>query len=376
MRIGIDISQIVFSGTGVAMYTRMLIDELLKIDHQNDYILYGSSLRQSGQFRSFAKNKKVTSSFWSIPPTLNTILHNDLHTVPIETFTGQLNLFHASDWLSPKTQCPKVTTIHDLVVYRSPESTHPAIIATQKKTLALAKKECAHIIVDSQATKQDCMEILGIPEKMMSVIHLASGNNAVAFSQRSEVEKKEAARRALKTYQITKPYFFAVGTRQPRKNIDRLIEAFKLFPKDSCELVIAGNYGWGNEMSNEQLAMNNIKILGFVPEQELGGLYSGALAFVYPSLYEGFGIPILEAMTIGTPVITSNLSSMPEAGGKAAIYIDPFSASDLAEKMKFVLDLSSSKREKLIDLGKTHAKTFTWEKTANETLKIYRAFSS
>lgn len=373
MTIGIDISQIIYPGTGVAMYTRKLVEALLlRNDPDTNYLLYGATLRETKQLTDFAKGKKAATSFWPLPPTLGALLHNKLHTFPIELMTGKLNLFHANDWIQPRTSSPKVMTIHDLVIYKSPESTHPQIIAIQKQTLALAVKECVHFIVDSQATLNDCVELLGIPKEKMSVVYLAAGNETEAFVGKSDAEQKKEIARVKEKYSLPEHYFFAVGTRQPRKNIDRLVLAFSSLDLKDTKLAIAGNYGWGAD----QKSNDSVSLLGFVSQEDIAPLYAGSLAFVYPSLYEGFGLPILEAMTIGTPVITSNLSSMPEAGGDAALYVDPTSVDDIGRKLLEVTQLSGVKRADLIKKGKAQAKKFSWEKTAEQTFKIYQRFAS
>ena len=179
MKIGIDISQIVYEGTGVATYTKNLISNLLAIDKKNEYVFFGSSLRRQKDLKRFTKN------VWPIPPTLLDVLWNQLHILPIESLIGSLDIFHSSDWTQPPTKAKKVTTIHDLIVYKYPESSHPQIITTQKRRLDWVKKECDLIIVDSLATKKDCQEILGIGESRLRVVYPAVGEG---FRPQSKVK--------------------------------------------------------------------------------------------------------------------------------------------------------------------------------------------
>ena len=365
MKIGIDISQIVYCGTGVATYTRNLVEKILEMDKKNDYVLFGSSFRRQSAFNIFPQTK-----VYPFPPTLLEILWNQLHTLSVENLIGKVDVFHSSDWTQPPTKAKKVTTVHDLLVYKYPEVSHnetkfrwdtlsPSanIVASQKRRMELVKKECDLVIAVSESTKKDLMEILKIPEEKIRVIYEAT--NIIPTNQTK--------------YKFEKPYVLAVGTRDQRKNLDRLVQSFNLLKNKDVELVIAGKYGWGNAISNEQSTMSNIKLLGYVPNEDLPGLYANAQVFVYPSLYEGFGIPILEAFNCGCPVVTSNISSLPEVGGKAAIYVDPLSTSDIAEKLDYVLALCSSKRKKLIEQGISQACKFSWEKAAQETLKVYQA---
>lgn len=176
---------------------------------------------------------------------------------------------------------------------------------------------------------------------------------------------------------ISGDYILFVGTLQPRKNITRLIEAFSLLKKEEkykeLHLVIVGKKGWLYEeildAPNTYDVRGFVNFLDFVPDEQLVPLYQHALCYVLPSLYEGFGLPVVEAMKYGVPVITSNVSSLPEAGGDAALYVDPLNVEDIAEKIKRVVD-SPKLREEMVKKGYTHIKQFSWEKAAKETLEV------
>lgn len=357
MKVGIDISQTVFLGTGVAVYTQNLIDNLLKIDQKNNYVFFGSSLRRREK------------GFWPIPPIILEILWNRLHIFPVENFIGPVDVFHSSDWTQPPAKARKVTTIHDLLIYKFPEYSHPKtefrvdvfapspnIVASQKRRLEWVKKECDMVIAISESTKRDIMNTLGIPENKIQVIYEAVGES---FKNYKKIRRGG------------KPYILAVGTREPRKNLERLTEAFQKIRNKNVDLVIAGKYGWGDD--NSKFKIQNLKFLGYVTQEKLPELYANAEAFIFPSLYEGFGIPVLEAMTVGCPVITSNVSSLPEVGGKAAVYVDPLNINDIKEKIDYVLNLKEKERKVIIDKGLKQAAKFSWEKTARETVKIYQS---
>lgn len=350
MKVGIDISQIVF-GTGVSVYTSNLVTNLLNIDKINQYVFFGSSLRRQKEIQNFTKGFDCRT--FPIPPTVLEIIWNQLHVVPTEWFVGITDVFHTSDWTEPPSKAKKVTTIHDLIVYKFPKSSHPSIIAAQKRKLEWVKKEEAAIIAVSQATKNDIVEILKIDEKKIRVIYEAASPIFTKSTKKYE----------------GKPYILAVGTREPRKNLERLVKAFESLKLKDFDLVIAGKFGWGP--STTLRVKQSVKLLGYASQEQLVDLYSNALCFVYPSLYEGFGIPILEAFQCGCPVITSDISSMPEVGGRAAFYVDPLSISDIAEKIESVIGLTASKRKILIDRGFAQAQKFSWEKTAIETRDLY-----
>jgi len=356
MKIGVDISQLAFPGSGSAVYTENLVKNLLK-DKRNEYVLFFSSLRQSAPKDFKSKNFKLPPLFWEQ-------LWNRFHILPIEKLIGEVDVFHTSDWLEPPSRCPKVTTIHDLIIYKYPETFQPRgghdIVGNLKRKLAWVKKESALIISVSESTKQDIVEILKIPAKKIRVIHEACNSE---FTEKSA----EDTEKIKKKYGIKGDYLLAVGTLEPRKNLKRVIEAFKILDIRNLELVIAGKFGWGDQsaISNQQSA---IRLLGYVSDEDLPILYSGAQVFVYPSLYEGFGLPILEAMACGCPVVTSNVSSMPEIAGQAAVLVNPEKVEDIARGIQEAL----KNREELIKKGKVRAQEFSWEKTARETLKAYQ----
>lgn len=364
MRIGIDISQLAYEGTGVATYTRNLVESLLKIDKENEYCLFFSTLR--GKFPILAlppEKSNFQIKNLKLPPLLLESLWNRLHVLPIENFVGQVDLFHTSDWLEPPAKCPKITTIHDLVVYKYPQTLPPRIVANQKRKLEWVKRESRIIIAVSKSTKRDIVEILKIPEGRIRVIYEAGNtDNTKKDINNTEIIKKK--------YGIEGKYLLAVGTREPRKNLQRIIEAHNLLISQypNLQLVIVGKYGWGGEDSNMQInKYANIKILGYMPTEDLNALYAGAEVFVYPSLYEGFGLPIFDAMSFGCPVVTSNVSSMPEVTGNAGILVDPESVEDIANGIEKAMKESKS----LVEKGHKRVMEFSWGKTARETLKVY-----
>jgi glycosyltransferase involved in cell wall biosynthesis len=169
----------------------------------------------------------------------------------------------------------------------------------------------------------------------------------------------------------------AQGTREPRKNLKRLIDAFVIFkknnPKCRVDLAIAGKYGWGEDVDGAKNP--SVKILGFIPEKDMVAIHASAICLAYPSLYEGFGLPLVKSLKVGTPIITSNVSSMPEVGGNAAFYVNPNSIPDLTKAITKIIK-SSALRKKLIENGLIQAKKFDWSKTAEQTLSIYKSISN
>lgn len=368
MKIGIDISQIVY-GTGVSTYTKNLVESLLSVDDKNEYILFGSSLRAKKKLKEFveglSKFQNVEPKLASFPPTILEILWNNLHVYPLEKFIGEVDVFHSSDWTQPKiasTITKKVTTVHDMVPYLFTSSLPKKIADNQKKRLELVKKEADFIIADSQTTKEDITKFLEIPEEKIRVIYLAADPQ---FRNQSEDKVAEV----LEKYKIKKPYILSVATQEPRKNIQKLIDVFTQIQQRRPELhlVLSGKYGWGPGFHSTE----NVIWTDYVSKEDLMCLYSGCRVFVYPSLYEGFGLPVLEAMACGAPVITSNNSSMAEIAKDAAILVDPRSTSQLTRAIEMLLDLNLENYQKMVRASLYRAKAYNWIKTAQDTLKVY-----
>ncbi len=365
MKIGIDISQSVYQGTGVAKYTRNLVKALLNLNTNHEFILFGSTLRRQQDLKSFVNQLSHKSHFkskiYNFPLTLLDVLWNRMHAVSIESLIGNVDVFHSSDWTEPRSSAPKVTTIHDVTVYKFPEEQNPKIIATQKRKLAWVKKESAAVIADSESTKKDIIEILKMPEEKIRVIYLG-------VEEQFKPQPLKTINEVKSKFGIKKEYILCVGTREPRKNLDRVIKAFKELNMKNYQLVIAGNAGWGKDIIPDK----NVILAGFVNDLTLAALYSGAGCFVYPSLYEGFGLPILEAMACGAPVVTSNQGSLKELAGPAII-ADPYDVESISTGIEETIKLSGTQRQKLTNTGIEHVSRFTWEKTARQTLEVYQS---
>lgn len=372
MRIGIDVSQIVY-GTGVSNYTKKLVENLLKIDRKNQYLIFGSSLRQRGKLKKFQKSlsgfANAEFKFAFFPPLLLDLLWNRLHVYPLEKLIGPVDIFHSSDWTQPKIaseNTKKVTTVHDMVPYLFPSSVHKKIISVQKRRMNRVKQEVDAIIADSQSTKEDLVKFLEIEESKIKVIYLAASEDFKPQSDEKVVE-------VLEKYKIKKPYILSVATQEPRKNIQKLLDVFAQVVKGEPELrlVLSGKYGWGPGFRSAE----NVIWTGYVAQEDLIALYAGCRVFVYPSLYEGFGLPILEAMACGAPVITSNNSSMAEIAKDAAILVDPRSEGQLKKAIELVLGLSLENYQKLVRASLDRARKYSWLKTARETLSVYQSLT-
>jgi len=377
MIIGIDISSIPYK-TGVSNYTLNLVRNLIKLDKTNTYKLFFSSLQlplpsEIITIKKTHSNVKIYQ--FKLPPTFLQILWNQLHLFPIEFFIGKCDIFHTSDWTQPPTiKAKTITTVHDLTPFLYPQWHHPKVITAHKNKMNLAAKKCFKFICVSQSTKNDLLKIFPkINPQKIEIVYEAAEEKYGKFLKLSKEAIQKKKETIKKQYDLDK-FILAQGTREPRKNLKRLIDAFVIFkknnPKSQIDLAIAGKYGWGEDVDGAKNP--SVKILGFIPEKDMVALHASAFCLAYPSLYEGFGLPLVKSLKVGTPIITSNISSMPEVGGNAAIYIDPTSVPDLTKAITKIVK-SSTLRKKLIDNGLIQAKKFDWLKTAQQTLSIYKS---
>ncbi|MEN8253402.1 MAG: glycosyltransferase family 1 protein [Patescibacteria group bacterium] len=365
MNIGIDISSIPYN-RGVSRYTSNLLRALTK--QKNIKLnLYGSSLRQKQVLENFAKQNHFNEYiFQNYPPRLllEKLWHLGLN--PIKKQMPDIDLFHSWDWLQPPDKnLPLVSTIHDLAILKFPETAHSKILKMHQRAWKILKNREAEIIAVSKSTKDDLINLLNWDAKKIHVIYEALPQETIDISKNLSEEKYSEIKSNLL---LNKPYLFFVGTREPRKNLVRLIKAWQPLAKD-YDLLIAGESGWDK---SERLTGVKPRFLGKVSDEELIVLYSEASLFCYPSLYEGFGLPILEAFHYGTPVLSSNISSMPEVTGNAAMLIDPKSIESINGGIKKILKESKKEQQKRLQKMIIRLHQFSWEKAARETIEVYK----
>jgi glycosyltransferase involved in cell wall biosynthesis len=376
MKIGIDISQSVYRGTGVGRYTTSLIKGLMKYGTENDYTLFFSSLRQPipQEILSELNDNTVIRKF-NFPPLVLNYVWNTLHKLPIEQLIGDVDVFYSSDWVEPPTKkAKKITTIHDLALFKFPGTTTEKttldlrkmrfsqnILETHTRRLSWVKKESDIVICSSEATKEDAQVLLGIPKEKLRVVYLGVEMQEPSQSAIDNIKKK---------YELKHPYILTVGTVQPRKNIQRLINAFEKAQLENMDLYIVGMKGWGEAVETTN---KNIKFLGFVPDNELAALYKESLFFVFPSLYEGFGYPIVEAMMMKKAVASSNTSSMKEITEGYGLLFDPTSEDEMAAAITR-LATDTELRKSLEEKSEIRAKDFTLEIFIKNFLSVFKEF--
>jgi len=384
LRIGIDYTAAVRQRAGIGRYTRELVRALAKLDQNNDYVLFaaagGQRTTDSGwpsnfQMRSVPLSDRILAILW----------HRLQLPLWVELAIGPVDIFHSPDFVLPPVRRAKtLLTVHDLSFMRYPECTHANLRAYLNKVVPRSVHRADLILADSQHTKNDLVELLGVKPGKIEVVYPGVEERFRPIKDRAHLEQVR------KRYNLPTKFILGLGTLQPRKNFTTLIEAFasvqagKFASRQvrkcaSLHLVIAGGKGWLYEdvfATVERLGLGaQVVFPGFVADEDLPALYNLADLFVFPSLYEGFGLPPLEAMACGTPVITSNASSLPEVVGEAGLMVEATDVTALAEAMRRVLE-DDELREKMIVRGLEQARKFTWEKAAARLLSLYEAISS
>lgn len=366
MLIGIDASRAVSSKWGgPENYSYYLIRALEKVDKRNSYRLYINS--KPPRTLGIGDNFEIRSLMWPRFYTQGGLAWECMHRQPDLLFVPA----HTIPVLR-RPSLKTVVTIHDLAAqYLEQYYKFPGRLYLNKATEYCAKN-ASHIIAVSESTKRDLVQQFSVPGEKITVVY--EGYDRDVFRPRALSESLALA----KKYNFSKEYLLTVGTVQPRKNYKRLIKAFSSVSKQYPELnlVIVGKKGWLCEdiykLPRQLHISQNVHFLGHVPDNELPILYSGAKAFVFPSLYEGFGLAPLEAMACGAPVVISDVSSLPEVGGDAATYVVPTSVASIEKGIRTVLSAKPGEREKLVEVSLLRASKFSWEQAAKETVGVFK----
>ncbi len=284
-----------------------------------------------------------------------------------------IDIFHVTDYMSIPMTCPVITTLYDAIPFIDPGMANSRF-RSLKNFILKRSAECAdHVIAISNYSVKELVEYYGVSESKISVVYCGVEEDWIINQP-----TKERIEEVLKSYSLQRGYFLNVGTLQPRKNVDRLLKAHSLLPykiRREHPLVVVGKYGWNCDLLVAQLKEKIASgeaywFPNLSSREELKCLYSGSKAFIFPSLYEGFGLPVLEAFAVGVPVLTSNTTSLPEVSKGIALEIDPLNINEMAEAIKCMLDLPD--REERISAGKRRAKELSWRHCGEETLKVYR----
>ena len=369
MKIGIDARAAKwYRGTGIGTYTYQLVNSLNKIDYLNQYLIFmPKSSTYDIKFNSNYKIKNVTQDmkgeFWNEINIPNVLQNKDI------------DLYHVPQngvGLPKDKNSPFVITLHDVIPCKMPETVGKTYLEIFKRELPNIISRCDGILTVSNYSKQDIIRTFNFPEEKIFVTHLA--NEDIYFPRDKNMCKNFLS----KHYNINDNYILYVGGFSPRKNIVGLIEAFSKLNYCDLKLIIVGRKGKSYEIyksTAERLHVADKVIFpGFIPLEHMPIFYSACEVFVYPSLYEGFGLPPIEAMASGVPIIASNLTSIPEVVGNAALLINPYNIDELYEAMKRVLEDPLLKAN-LINKSLIRSSKFSWLKTAQETVKAFETIA-
>ncbi|QPC81190.1 glycosyltransferase family 4 protein [Phototrophicus methaneseepsis] len=370
--ITIDYTAAYEQGAGIGRLVREMTGALASLDTATHYKLFIAGANKHTPPPTPAPNFTLYPT--RITPTwFARIWQRARIPLPVEAFTGPTDLYHATDFVLPPT-LPKtrtIVTVHDLSFVKVPDAASPPLKAYLDTVVPRSLARADHIIADSAATKSDIIDIYGIPANQISVV--LSGVST-AFRPVTDPAQQQHVRQKYAIGQ--QPFLLSVGTVQPRKNYSRIIHSLaelRAQGMDLC-LVIAGGKGWLQDEMHQTIKHTHmedaVKLIGYADDADLPTLYSSANCVVFPSLYEGFGFPVLEAMACGTPVITSNVSSLPEVAGDAALIVDPYDTEALTHAIKRVLT-DSDLHAKLIEHGLIQAAKFTWEASAQRLREVY-----
>ncbi|MBI4281240.1 glycosyltransferase family 4 protein [Candidatus Uhrbacteria bacterium] len=375
---------------GTAHYTYELVRHLLDIDKNNTYVLFFYGRAKTVGYPSPSDGIRHSVMDWAGDNV--EIIFLPISRMPL--LTTHYYLAHAlrraklDVFYSPAHPLPlgyrgkSVCTVHDLAIYDHPEWFPRGLRQwfSTRVTVPRSMRRAEKLLAVSENTKRDIMRIFNVSEEKVRVIH----EGAIASPAKQSYDRSEIATRPGGARNDGEgPYFLFIGTIEPRKNIVRLINAFIRFRSTIHDsrftLILAGGIGWKNdeifmamERANVKLGKGSVQYLGYVSEEEKIALLQNATAFVWPSLYEGFGLPVLEAMAAGVPVITSNVSSIPEITGDAALLVNPENVGEIVTAMEQVAN-DAVLREQLKTRGVNRAKKFTWQEAARETLAVYQS---
>lgn len=363
MRVCIDCTPLLMRSAGVKTYLYHLTRELQQ--------MRGGDVRAFpflGKLPPLDHERSAVGSFGTLG-RLSLVVAANHGWIPSRWILPEADIFHASNQMRRPPPAPRLTsTIHDLTSWLLPELHLASTRRADRDFAERILRRADGLIAVSHRSKQDAVETLGIPEDKLHVIYHGIADE---FFEAGPVQASEAARGC----GLARPYILFVSTIEPRKNLDRLLDAYEALEaglREQYDLIVAGSAGWHSEATMRRLQEHRpgIRHLGYVPERRLPGLFAGATVFVYPSLYEGFGLPVVQAMAAGTAALISPCGALREIAGDAAVYADPRSTSEVASALRRLL-LSASERERMSAAGRERAARFRWAECARQSWQFF-----
>ena len=364
MRIGIDARKL--HDFGIGTYIRNLLRQLARLDRDTEYVVFG----RPDDRETLAS---LGANFRPVPETAGNYSLAEQIKIPLAVRREGVTLFHAPHYvLPPLVTCRSVVTIHDCIHLMFPGylPSRTALFYA-RASISLAARRATRVLTVSESSKRDILRFVNVQPEKIDVIYNS-------YDERFGVEPTEDAMgRVRERYQLDDQFVLYAGNVKPHKNLERLIEAFHLVRNrglDHLKLVLIGDdiskYTALRRAVHRHQLHKYVRFLGYLPEDTLAVMYRLAGVFVFPSLYEGFGLPPLEAMASGTPVVTSSVSSLPEVAGDAAVLVDPYDAHAIADGIHSVLT-DARRRDELKRLGLARAKQFSWESSVRRVREIY-----
>jgi len=382
MKIALDYNAALRQNAGIGRYTRELVRAFLALGSSDELILFYAArdlptnhwgLHALRELQTEHPNLQATA----IPLTERqlTILWQRIRLpLALEYWTGKIDLVHAPDFvLPPVRQAPTLLTVHDLTFRVHPETAHANLRRYLDRAVPRSLRRATHVLADSHSTAHDLQQLMRVDPAKITVLYPGVGPQ---FQRVVDIARLDDVRTR---YELPERFLFFVGTLEPRKNLARLINGYTEVLRETgidptqLQLVLGGKPGWLSEPIVEQAQRTpGVRLLGPIDEVDLPVLYTLATAAVYPSLYEGFGFPVVEALACGTPVLTSNTSSLPEIAGDLAVLVDPKDHASIVQGLLGLLNdqtLTDAARTR----GPRHAANFTWERAASELRDVYHA---
>ena len=367
MRIAIDARKL--HDYGIGTYVRNLLRQLARQDRTSEYVLFCRP-------QDVGVAAQLGPNFRAVPSTAPSYSVREQLVIPSLVRRERPDLFHTPHYVLPPlvASCRTVVTIHDCIHLMFPQYLPNRFAYAYARTfMGSAARRSERILTVSEASKRDILRFFSVPEEKIDVIYNAIDERFGVAPPEEEVV------RVRERYQLFDQFLLYAGNIKPHKNLERLIQAFRQLRQegfDHLKLLIIGDeiskYPTLRRTVHRCKLHKHVRFLGFVPDQTLAILYRLAAAFVFPSLYEGFGLPPLEAMASGTPVVTSNISSLPEVVGDAAVLIDPYDPAAIAQGVRQVLT-SPTLRDDLVRRGLARARAFSWEESVRRTRAVYGA---
>jgi glycosyltransferase involved in cell wall biosynthesis len=352
MRIGIDTQSTLGQKTGIGQYTAHLLQALRSVTLEDEYI----ELNRGAD----------------VLMRLDRRLRWQQFALPLKAHRARVDLLHVTGFDAPLWHpCPTLLTVHDLIGILFPQNLPPISRFYWARWLPFSIRFATHLIADSDHTRRDLVRLLGVPELRITVVPLAAGVDC------RPIQENDILQALRQKYQLPLRFILFVSTIEPRKGLDTLMDAFArlLSVYGDIKLVIAGKKGWYTDRLYDQIERlelkDHITVTGHVPDEDLPALYNAAEVLAFPSRYKGFGLPVLEAMACGTPVVCSSSSSLPEVAGDAALFVPPDDPQALCSALHQLLENEALRRQ-MREKGLAQAARFSWEETARKTSTVYR----